>query len=133
MSHPNQFPKKEKLCGEIRISRLFAEGSAFISYPIRMVYRQIDDPTESGVRVLVAVPKKKIRKAVDRNLIKRRIREAYRLNKRALVRGSKNAEISMELALTYVSDQISDYSLIEKKIDQGLNKILKKIQKEDSE
>lgn len=133
MSHPNQFPKKEKLCGEIRISKLFAEGSAFIAYPIRMVYRQIDNSTESGVRVLVAVPKKKIRKAVDRNLIKRRIREAYRLNKTSLVDSVKNADRSMELALTYVSDQISDYKLIEKKIEMGFNRILKKIQQEERE
>lgn len=133
MTHPNQFPKNEKLCGEIRISKLFAEGSAFIVYPIRMVYHFNDYTKESGVKVLIAVPKKKIRKAVDRNLLKRRIREAYRLNKGVIVDTMKTSEKSMELALTYVSDQIIDYKELEKKVDIGLNRILKKIQKEESE
>lgn len=133
MTHPNEFPKTEKLCGEIRISKLFAKGSAFIVYPIRMVYHFNEQSNESGVKVLVAVPKKKIRKAVDRNLLKRRIREAYRLNKGVIVDIMKKSEKSMELALTYVSDQIIDYKELEKKVDMGLNRILKKMQKEESE
>ena len=75
------FPKAEKLCGEIRTTRLFAEGRAFISYPFRIVYRLTDEISPAHVRILISVPKKKIKRAHGRNRIKRLIREAYRLNK----------------------------------------------------
>lgn len=120
------FSKKEKLCGEIRIGKLFSEGKAFIAYPIRVVILQSDEHehTDIAAKVMISVPKKKIRKAVDRNRIKRLIREAYRINKPAFVSALEEKNLHLHIAFTYVSDRESDFSLLNEKINLALGKIL---------
>lgn len=121
------FPKNEKLCGDIRIGKLFSEGNAFIAYPLRIVYQPSEEKTEVPVRVLISVPKKKIRKAVDRNRIKRLIREAYRLNKAEFITSINEKELHLNLAITYVSDKEADFSLIQEKMKFALQRILSNI------
>lgn len=124
MNTKSTFPKQEKLCGEIRIGKLFAEGEAFIAYPLRVVYKFSDEPQESGVKILISVPKKKIKKAVHRNRIKRQIREAYRLNKVALLESCMHNDKSLQIAVTYLSDKLPEYKVIEDKIKHALTKML---------
>jgi len=124
MSKSNTFPKNEKLCGEIRIGKLFAEGEAFIVYPLRIVYKLSTEVQDVPVKVLISVPKKKIKKAIHRNRIKRQIKEAYRLNKTTLIESCREHGLSLQLAITYLSDKSLDYKLIEEKIKQVLTKML---------
>lgn len=124
MSKSNTFPKNEKLCGEIRIGKLFAEGEAFIVYPLRIVYRLSTEVQDVPVKVLISIPKKKIKKAIHRNRIKRQIKEAYRLNKTTLIENCREHGLSLQLAITYLSDKSLDYKLIEEKIKQVLTKML---------
>lgn len=78
-SRPNfKFPKAEKLTGKKKIEELFRDGSSIFLHPFLVKHLQSN---ESVHRILISVPKKKMKRAVDRNLLKRRIREAYRLNK----------------------------------------------------
>lgn len=118
------FSKNEKLCGEIRIGKLFSEGKAFIVFPLRVVFLKSDEHSGTSVKVMISVPKKKIRKAVDRNRIKRLIREAYRINKPAFVSEIKEKDLHLHIAFTYVSDKESDFSHINEKIHLALGKIL---------
>ncbi|HPD59040.1 MAG TPA: ribonuclease P protein component, partial [Paludibacteraceae bacterium] len=69
------FPKSERLNSKIKIDRLFTDGKAFLVYPLRTVYF-ISSENPSELEVLISVPKKKFKKAVHRNRIKRLIREA---------------------------------------------------------
>jgi len=124
MSKSNTFPKNEKLCGEIRIGKLFAEGEAFIVYPLRIVYKLSTEVQDVPVKVLISIPKKKIKKAIHRNRIKRQIKEAYRLNKTTLIESCREHGLSLQLAITYLSDKSLDYKLIEEKIKQVLTKML---------
>lgn len=124
MSKSNTFPKNEKLCGEIRIGKLFAEGEAFIVYPLRIVYKLSTEVQDVPVKVLISVPKKKIKTAIHRNRIKRQIKEAYRLNKTTLIENCREHGLSLQLAITYLSDKSLDYKLIEEKIKQVLTKML---------
>lgn len=121
------FPKKEKLCGDIRIGKLFSEGNAFIVYPLRIVYKLSEEKSDTQVKVLISVPKKKIRKAVDRNRIKRLIREAYRLNKTEFIAAINEEKCNLHLAITYVSDKEADFSMIREKIRLALPRILSTI------
>ncbi len=75
------FPKIEKLKSKKTIEALFAEGKNLREFPLKLIY--LKTPFEDGARIKVGVvaPKKKFKKAVDRNLIKRLLRESYRLNK----------------------------------------------------
>ena len=83
------FPRRERLKSKKRIARLFEQGKSGFVYPVRYVL--LDDSAEESVAgkdrslsVLISVPKRHHKRAVERNLLKRRMREAYRLNKQAL-------------------------------------------------
>lgn len=123
----NNFPKKEKLCGEKQINTLFEQGKAFIEYPLRVVYKRLDSPEDAVSRVLISVPKKKIKKSNQRNLLKRRIREAYRLNKESFITELEKNNIYLHMALTYVADKEYDFQAINHAMPVIFKKILNKI------
>lgn len=75
------FKKEERLCSRKHLDLLFKNGSSFLLYPFRVSYLFVEESTEVIAQVVINVPKKRYKRAVDRNLLKRRIREAYRLNK----------------------------------------------------
>lgn len=113
----NTFHKKEKLCSNVSIEHLFRFGKSFVSYPLRVIY-YIDDSSENTsthASVLISVSKKKFKRAVKRNLLKRRIREAYRLNKSHFHLNNKQINI----AFIYINDQLADYTNIEKAMQKA--------------
>ncbi|HZY81685.1 MAG TPA: ribonuclease P protein component [Cyclobacteriaceae bacterium] len=75
------FRKHERLSKEIWIKELFEKGSSFYSHPFKVLYLPHPDSGSTTNQVLFSVPKRQFKRAVDRNTIKRRLREAYRLNK----------------------------------------------------
>jgi len=119
----NQFPKNERLCGKTRIKQLFEAGSTFKVYPLKVVYKRIDNAQETPVQVLISVPKKKIKKAVYRNKVKRQIRESYRLNNWLLHQKCVDKTVQLHLAFVYLSDSIHPYSEIKEKVKLSLEKI----------
>lgn len=122
------FPKAEHLCGEIRINQLFAEGKAFIVYPLRIVYSvSSGDAGAVPVQVMVSVPKKRFKRAVKRNRLKRLMREAYRLSKPDFVADLKSRGLSMQIAFNYVSDEQVDFELMQRKMGIALQKIAERL------
>lgn len=100
----NKFPKSQRLCSHALIDRMFEPGNSksLSAYPIRMVYRLVDResdiPAQDGNDkcLLISVPKRSFRHAVDRNRVKRQIREAYRTNRNLLkLPEGKNAHLAM--------------------------------------
>lgn len=83
------FKREERLSKEKVIQELFDKGSSFYLYPFKVYFMQNPDPGFPVHQVLISVSKKNFRRAVDRNLIKRRIRESYRLNKKLLANRNK--------------------------------------------
>jgi ribonuclease P protein component len=77
-------PKKERLSKEIWITELFERGSSFYFHPFKVLYLPHPDSGSTINQVLFSVSKRQFKRAVDRNTIKRRLREAYRLNKSGL-------------------------------------------------
>lgn len=119
----NRLYKIEKLCSRSAVNRLFQTGKSAIQYPLRIVLNVSIDSTEP-VKFMITVPKKKIRKAVDRVLLRRRIREAYRLN-RELLAPLKENNISIEIGFLYLDSNIADYATIEQKMRDSLNRAVK--------
>lgn len=115
--------KSEKLCGHTAINRLFANGLSAKSYPLRAVYAFSGRTDGARAQFLISVPKKKIRKAVGRVQVRRRIRESYRLNRRFLLPSLENAGMKADIAFIYLSDEIKDYALIEQKMQRVLESI----------
>ena len=128
MTHQNSFSKPEHLCGEKRITRLFTQGDAFIAYPLRVVYiiETVHDNVPSSV--LISVPKKRFKRAVKRNRLKRLMREAYRLNKLTLIEKLEEKQHQIHIAYNYVSDDVLDFATVEKKMKLSLEKLIAKIE-----
>ncbi len=110
------FKKEERLCSKKLIDELFHSGSSFLLYPFKVNLKNFSGAQNSPVQVVIVVPKRKFKRAHDRNLLKRRIREAYRLNKAELLYPSINISQALLLALTYVGKELHDYQFIEKKM-----------------
>lgn len=75
------FGQQQRLKDKIIIGKLFSQGSSVSKYPLRLVYLKTDNSSDIPIKVAVSVSKRSFKKAVDRNRIKRLIREVYRLNK----------------------------------------------------
>lgn len=112
------FSKEERLCSTKSIDNLFSQGESFIAYPLRVVY-QIEleaDEDKRFASLLISVSKKKFKRAVKRNRVKRLIREAYRLNKAPMKELLNQRGVRMDIAFLYLKDQLPDYADIEKSI-----------------
>ena len=117
------FKKEERLCAKRSIDDLFTNGSSFVLYPFRIVYRR-RPLAGSPVQMLVSVPKRRFPRAVDRNLLKRRIRECYRLHKEAyLYPEAPQAEEQLLLAIQYIGKEVLDYAAICNRLTQALAKL----------
>lgn len=109
------FPKTEKLCGQRTIESLYRTGKRFTVWPLRVTYLPSDAPT----RVLVWAPKSSFRHAVERNLLRRRMREAYRLQKPVLEAGGK----SYCIAFNYADRAIQSSAAIHKAMRKALTRL----------
>jgi len=116
------FKKEERLCNKRLIDDLYHKGFSFLVYPFRITFY----PAQALIypaQVLISVPKKRFKRAVDRNLLKRRIREAYRLQKSAYLYDFLNRNHKqVVLSLQYISKDIEDYDVIFHKIKSALLK-----------
>lgn len=111
--------KNERLYAEKRIESLFAGGNSFIAYPLRVVYTAREHNLENElptVSILTSVSKKRFKRAVKRNRVKRLIREAYRLNKKELIEFAIQSGKSVDIAFLYLKSELPTYSEIEKAI-----------------
>lgn len=122
----NRLYKYEKLCSRTAINKIFQGGKSAICYPLRAAFCIVEQETTPS-QFLVTIPKKKIRKAVNRVLLRRRVREAYRLNRNMLIPYLQEKGISIKIAFIYLSDEISDYALIEDKMKTLLTKTINNI------
>lgn len=112
-----QFRKEERLCSKKFLDKLFNNGSSFLVYPFRVVHLREPLPVHYPAQVVIVVPKRRFKRAHDRNLIKRRIREAYRLHKESsLYPFLSEHHIQLLLSLQYVGKEIVDYKVIDKKL-----------------
>jgi ribonuclease P protein component len=112
-----RLPKSERLHAEKLIKELFSEGSSFFLYPFKVIFLRKIDLADQANQVLFSVSKKKIKRANGRNFIKRRLKEAYRLNKHLL---PSNGII---LGVIFVGKSDMSFPEIEPKMIQALNKL----------
>ncbi len=90
----------------------------------------VDGPQQVPVQVLFAVAKKRYKRAVDRNVLKRRMREAYRLHKQELLYNFlTQADKSILLSISYIGKEINEYKLIEKKMQKLFSQLCEGIAK----
>lgn len=122
-----EFPKKQKLCNETAITKMFSNGKSFASPIVRVVWKDENNEENVLVKSIIVVPKKKIRLAVKRNIIRRRMKEAYRLHKIELEALLKSKNLQFSIAIIYQKEKILPYKLIAEEIKLILGRLSKEI------
>ncbi|MFK8007082.1 MAG: ribonuclease P protein component [Saprospiraceae bacterium] len=118
------FQKGERLKSRKIIGQLFTEGKSFISYPIRFVWVKMESPlSDFPLQMSLTVPKRAFPKAVDRNRLRRRIREAYRLNKHSIYQKLDTPTEQYGVMLIYIARETLDFHQIEEGVKKGLRKL----------
>ncbi len=109
------FQREQRLRSPRDIQALFESQQMFYQYPFKIVYCTLRSNT-SSLRILISVPKRAFKKAVDRNRIKRLIREAWRRNQSQLLEIVSQKGIGLDIGLIYTAKIIHNYKEIEDKI-----------------
>lgn len=118
------FGKQERLKSSLAIQELLKEGQVISVYPFKIFWKNSGDPKQlSPVRTAVLVPKKKFRRAVDRNLMKRRIREVYRQNKTLIYEPLQNKKQGILLVILFLSDDFISFD----RLNSGIRDVLGKL------
>lgn len=117
-------PKRERLCSFGALRRLFSEGKGGFVYPLRYVV-YVEGATDASAEVLFSTPKKFLKRANKRNLVRRRMREAYRHNKDILLDSGK--EFEADIALIYSTKEVLDYQIVENAIKKILRNIVEQM------
>lgn len=119
------FTKQERLSSKLLIDKLVEKGRSFNNSPFKFVWLEVQESIVP-VQFLVSVPKRNFKKAVDRNKLKRRIREAYRKNKAALLFNELDGK-KLCLMVVYIAKEKLEYAEIEQKLKEGLIRLVKTV------
>jgi ribonuclease P protein component len=119
-----RFKREERLKSQKIIGSLFKEGQSFGQYPLRLIWRPIDDETqEVQVQFTVSVAKKKFPHAVDRNRLRRQVREAYRLQKHLLHQRLDVEKPGYALMALYTATEKLPYTEIAQSMERALRRL----------
>lgn len=118
---PATLKKDERLSSFKEIEALLLKGQSFFSYPFKVNYLlTLAEGGCNGASIVISVPKRNFKRAVKRNLIRRRVRESYRLNKELL---NIPANKKLSIMFVYISKEVMDYHTIEPKLKEMLVKL----------
>ena len=95
------FPKELRLTHKRAIDTLFSKGERIKSHPFIILYHKTEIPMSAPFKLLISVPKRNFKKAVDRNYIKRCIREIVRKNKETISSGNKDVTLSIAILYSF--------------------------------
>jgi ribonuclease P protein component len=132
MSPNNTYPKNEKLKSRKVLESLFAKGKSLNIFPIKVFYsiEATDVPTSNEILVKTGVgaSSRNFKKAVDRNKIKRLLREVYRTQKQDLLAKAKNKNIQLSLFFLFIGKELPQYADLNVPMEKLLEKLLIKVE-----
>lgn len=127
------FGKEYKLCSKIQIDQVFARGFRISQFPLQGLVLPTYFSQNTPFKVLITVPKKKIKKAVNRNYIKRLIREVIRKNKLYLETFLLENKIQLAICIIYSSQEEMNYLELEDKINKLFKKLINHVSQQNLE
>ena len=121
MPESQTLKKEERIYLRSELNELFASRGSFVCYPFRVVYLEV--PRQGlPLKMMVSVPKRRLKHAVDRNRIKRLTREAYRLTKKELVE-QIDPEVTLLIGFIYLKGRLSRYSTVQQAVEEAFKKL----------
>ncbi len=125
----NTLKKAERLSSKIQIDRLFSGGSkSLVAFPLRIVFTSSPKNEEASASILTSVPKKYFHHAVDRNFVKRELREAYRKNKHILLDYLSDKDYGVAIGFIWLSKDLCTAQDVENKVRNLLLRMTEKFQ-----
>ncbi|MBR5935344.1 MAG: ribonuclease P protein component [Bacteroidaceae bacterium] len=122
------FTKQERLCGTKMVDRLFSEGNRQIAvFPVRLVWLLVDDASFDGVRILISAPKRNFHHAVDRNRIKRQIREFYRTSSAQLKEIVSERKQGLALAFLFNDNKLWETEKLRSKLQLAMDRLVNSV------
>ena len=129
---PNTLQKPERLRSKKLFDQLFADGQTLANYPVRLVWTEAELPEPNvPVQVAFSVPKRRFKRAVDRNRIKRQLREVYRTNKSELYTVLRDRQKTIALAVLFTGKEGPEFVELEKQLILTLTRLRRKYEATD--
>jgi len=122
------FRKEEKLCSQKIIGEIFLSGTSFLCYPLKVVWKYEQLLTSYPAQVVFSVPKRLFKRAHDRNLLKRQLREVYRHQKQDLYQALELNDRKIAFMIVYIAKEKLDFSQIESAMEKVITKLNKKLE-----
>lgn len=127
------FHKNERLCNKRQIEKLYASKCRMMVYPLSIHWIVVDGSSQSSrLQVLIVAPKKKLHHAVDRNRMKRLMRECYRIRKHTLLQILQKTNRDMLLAINYMHSELTDSEYLGKRFDKLFDALCTQIQQQQT-
>ena len=122
--------KEERMSSKLLINELFGgtESRSLVAFPLRLVYMKHDRDNEKqfAASILISVPKRHFKHAVDRNRVKRQVREAYRHHKQILTEKVQQ-EQTLAIAFIWLADELYESATVEKSVRKLLGKVAERL------
>lgn len=124
------FKKQERLCSVSLVNDLFSKAEKVLIYPFSIRFAFIEN-NKTEAKILIVCPKRYQKLAVNRNRIKRLMRESYRKNKAPLISFLNKNSVSLNFSISFISKDIVDYSFVDCKIQEILLEIMNRYPKKE--
>ena len=122
------FQKEEKLCSQKIIGEIFLTGTSFLCYPLKVVWKVEAIQTAFRAQAVFSVPKRLFKRAHDRNLLKRQLREVYRYRKNVLYEMLEATDRKIALMIVYIAKEKLEFEQIEGAMTKVMLKLKKKLE-----
>ena len=122
------FQKEEKLCSQKIIGEIFLTGTSFLCYPLKVVWKVEAIQTAFRAQAIFSVPKRLFKRAHDRNLLKRQLREVYRYRKNVLYEMLEATDRKIALMIVYIAKEKLEFEQIEGAMTKVMLKLKKKLE-----
>lgn len=121
------FTKEERLSWKRYIDLLFAQGQSFVAFPLRVIFLPLDEPLPARSNILISVSKKKFKRAVKRNRVKRLVRETYRTRKPELITALEEKNRHLLVAFLFIDHELPTFPQMEKAMSKAIRILQEKI------